>query len=113
MGDPLAAAHELIVDRLSERVAHAAVITGKTDAATHGGRQIVDLFLLDLRHRVDRHDKAHVGDRRICEGFGRVFDITLKPSPSSISPMMWAPFSGSCPLHPPQTISASRMPCSS
>ena len=35
MGDPLAAAHELVFDRLAEGVAHAAVIAGKADAASH------------------------------------------------------------------------------
>ena len=34
MGDPLAAAHELVLDRLAKGVAHAAVIAGKADAAS-------------------------------------------------------------------------------
>ena len=51
MGDPLAAAHELIVDALAERVAHAAVIAGEADAAAHRGGEVLDLLLLDLRHR--------------------------------------------------------------
>ena len=78
MGDPLAAAHELIVDAVAERVAHAAVIAGEADAASHCGGQVLDLFLFDLRHRDDRHDEAHVGDRRIGEGLGGVFDIDLE-----------------------------------
>src|SRR5271165_755757 len=35
MGDPLTAAHEVVLDALAERVAHAAVIAGETDAALH------------------------------------------------------------------------------
>ena len=65
MGDPLAAAHELVVGRIAEGVAHAAVIAGEADAArARRVVRLVELLLLDLRHGVDRHDQAHVGDRR-------------------------------------------------
>ena len=62
MGDPLAAAHELVFGRVAERIAHAAVIAGEADAAAHGAGEIGDLLLLDLRHGVDRHDQAQVRD---------------------------------------------------
>ena len=79
MGDPLAAAHELIVDAVAEGVAHAAVIAAEPDAAAHRGSEVLDLLLLDLRHRDDRHDQAHVGDRGVGERFGCIFDIDLEP----------------------------------
>ena len=78
VGDPLTAAHELVVDAVAKRVAHAAVIAGETDAALHRRGQVLHLFLFDLRHRDDRHDQAHVGDRGIGEGLGRVFDVDLE-----------------------------------
>ena len=37
MGDPLAAAHELVVDAVAEGVAHAAVIAGEANPAAHRG----------------------------------------------------------------------------
>ena len=40
MRDPLAAAQELVVDRVAERVAHAAVMAGEPDAAAHRGAEI-------------------------------------------------------------------------
>ena len=78
VGDPLAAAHELIVDAVAERVAHAAVIASEANAASHRCGQVLDLLLFDLGHRDDRHDEAHVRDRRIGEGLGGVFDIDLE-----------------------------------
>src|SRR5262249_32082985 len=62
MRDPLAAAHELIGDALAEGIAHAAVEAAEPHAALDGPGQVVDLLLLDLRHRVDRDDEAHIGD---------------------------------------------------
>ena len=78
VGDPLAAAHELVVDRVAEGVAHAAVIAAEPDAASHRLGRGCELLLLDLRHGVDRHDQAQVGDRRVGEGFGRVLDVDLE-----------------------------------
>ncbi len=79
VGHPLAADDELVFDALAEGIARAAVIAGDTDAAFDGRGEILYLFLLDLRHRHDRNDQRQVVDRRIGEGFGRVFQIDLEP----------------------------------
>ena len=78
MGDPLPAAHELIFDRFAEGVAHAAVIARKADAAAHRRGKLVELLFLDLGHRVDGNDQAHVGQAGIREGFCRVLDEDLE-----------------------------------
>src|ERR1700677_4335271 len=78
MLNPLSSAHELVVDALTKGIAHAAVITGEPDPPAHGGSKVLNLLLLDLRHRDDRHDEAHVDDPGIGEGFGRVLDIDLE-----------------------------------
>src|SRR5215218_11019957 len=44
MSDPLAAAHELVLDGLAESVAHTTVVAGKTDTATDGRREITQLL---------------------------------------------------------------------
>ena len=104
VGDPLAAAHELVLDALAEGVAHAAVIAGEADAAAHGRREVLDLLLLDLRHGDDRHDRLMSAMRRIGEGLGRVLDVDLEAFSSSMPATICAPFSGSWPLQPPQTV---------
>src|ERR1700722_4828266 len=78
MLNPLPPAHELVVDALAKGVAHAAVIAGEPDAAAHRGGEVLDFLLLDLRHRDDRHDQAHVDDAGIGEGFGGVLDIDFE-----------------------------------
>src|ERR1700722_3191347 len=78
MRNPLPAAHELVVDALAKGVAHAAVIAGEAYTAAYGGREVLDLLLLDLRHRDDRHDQAHVDDARIGKSFGRVLNIDFE-----------------------------------
>ena len=109
VGDPLAAAHELVFDRLAERVAHAAVIAGEADAAAHGPGEVRHLVLLDLRHRVDRHDQAQVVDARGRRRPRRGLQAHLEALFPSMSATIAAPCSGSWPLQPPQTMSASRI----
>src|SRR6202020_1615157 len=106
MRNPLPAAHELGVDALAKGVAHAAVIAGEAYTAAYGGREVLDLLLLDLRHRDDRHDQAHVDDARIGKSFGRVLNIDFEALAfENLGEDMGALF----PLQPPQTINASRI----
>ena len=74
MGDPLPAGDELVFGRFPERVAHAAVIAAEADAAFDRGSKRLRLFLGDLRHGVDRHDEAEVGDGGIGKGGGGGLD---------------------------------------
>jgi hypothetical protein len=67
MGNPLSAAQELVVDRIPERIAHAAMMAAHADALLHGRAEIEGLLLLDLRHRADRHDQRQVMDGGIGE----------------------------------------------
>src|SRR5580658_7817102 len=78
MLNPLAAAHELIVDAFSKGVAHPAMITREPHAAAHGGGEVLDLLLLDLRHCDDWHDEAHVDNAGIGERLRRVLDIDFE-----------------------------------
>ena len=79
MSHPLAADDELVVDGVAEGIAHAAVIAGEADAALDRRGEVLDLFLLDLRHREDRHDQAEIMDRGIGEEPRcRVLDIDLE-----------------------------------
>ena len=86
MRHPLAAAEKLIVHRIAERIAHAAVMAGEPDAAPHRRTEIERFRLLDLRHGVDRHDQRQVMDRRIGKRRRRGLDpdleaFLLQPAP--------------------------------
>src|SRR4029450_10492223 len=67
MGHPLSPPQELVLDRIAERIAHAAVVAAHADALLHGGAEIERLRLLDLGHGADRHDQRQVMDGRIGE----------------------------------------------
>ena len=108
MRDPLAADHELVLDRLAEAVAHAAVEAGEPDAARDGGGEVGELVLLDRRHG-DR--SARSGSRSAMAGIGEGRRCRARRGPRSppraaCSATMAAHCSGSWPSQPPQTISA-------
>jgi hypothetical protein len=52
MRHELSAAHELVLGRLAERVAHAAMIAAEADPARDRAAEIFELFLGDRRHGV-------------------------------------------------------------
>jgi hypothetical protein len=64
---PLATDHKLVVDCVSEGIAHPAMVPGEADTALDRLDEIGQRLLLDLAHRVDRDDQAQLVDRRIGE----------------------------------------------
>ena len=79
MRDPLAAHHELIFGGVAKRVAHAAVIAGKANAAAHRLLKIGQLAVFNLRHRVDRHDQTEFTKLWVREGRRRGLGPDVKP----------------------------------